>query len=184
MGYCVHPGGLLKIRGARQGQNQEFVDIPSFASPPPLLIFIWFTCFIGSQLFNDSSCKHATGYFPKSKIYTNINDRTLGRNASLWLIDLLSLCVFGKRRCNVYKLGVCSEDETKDDIKINCSIGRGWIPFGRGCCNMRCQNPGIAKIGSGNTSFKKKCFLSGIARMRGGGQGLARIKKYTLYIPL
>ena len=48
--------------------------------------------------------------------YTNINDRTCGRNASLWLIDLLSLCVFGKRRCNVYKLGVCSEDETKDDI--------------------------------------------------------------------
>ena len=31
--------------------------------------------------------------------------------------------------------------------------------------------------------MKKKCFLSGIARMR-GGEGLARIKKYTLYIPL
>ena len=46
------------------------------------LIFTWFTCFIGSQLFNDSSCKHATGYFTKSKIYTNINHRTLGTNAS------------------------------------------------------------------------------------------------------
>ena len=30
---------------------------------------------------------------------------------------------------------------------------------------------------------EKICFLSGIARMR-GGEGLARIKKYTLYIPL
>ena len=32
------------------------------------------------------------------------------------------------------------------------------------------------------TPHEKKCFLSGIARMR-GGEGLARIKKYTLYIP-
>ena len=131
MGYCVHPGGLLKIR-AGQGQNQEFgiVDIPSSASPPPLLIFTWFTCFIGSQLFNDSSCKHATGYFPKSKIYTNINHRTLGTNASLWQIDLLSLCVFGKRRCNVYKLGVCSEDETKDDIKKTAVLVEDGFPLG------------------------------------------------------
>ena len=146
MGCCVHPGGLLKIRGARQGQNQEFVDIPSSASPPPLLIFTWFTCFIGSQLFNDSSCKHATGYFPKSKIYTNINHRTLGTNASLWQIDLLSLCVFGKRRCNVSKLGVCSEDETKDDIKKNCSIGRGWIPFGRQSVTFWFRNFSVSKL--------------------------------------
>ena len=32
---------------------------------------------------------------------------------------------------------------------------------------------------------KKKCFLSGIARMRGrGGEALARIKKYNIYIYL
>ena len=33
----------------------------------------------------------------------------------------------------------------------------------------------------GNTSFKKKCFLSGIARMRGGGMALPELKN-TLYI--
>ena len=32
--------------------------------------------------------------------------------------------------------------------------------------------------------LQKKCFLSGIARMRGGGGALARIKKYNIYIYL
>ena len=42
----------------------------------------------------------------------------------------------------------------------------------------------VGSTGVGKSSTKKKCFLLGIARTRGGGAAPARIKKYTFYIPL